>query len=75
MHIAAAMGTPVIAIFGGTSPAQHAPYHLPHKAMYAGASGGNAADGLAAAQVCLEAITPDDVYEACIQQLFEVDAS
>jgi lipopolysaccharide heptosyltransferase I len=71
MHIAAAMGTPVIAIFGGTSPAQHAPYHLPHKALYAGATGGDATARLTAAQVRLEAVSPDDVYEACISQLFD----
>ena len=71
MHIAAAMGTPVIAMFGGTTPAQHAPYLLPHKALYAGARGGSAATGLSAAQVRLDAITPDDAYEACISQLFD----
>lgn len=68
MHIAAAMGTPVIAIFGGTHPAQHAPYKLPHTVLYAGA--GNAADSLAAAQARLESIAPEDVYDACIKQLF-----
>ncbi|NUM54578.1 MAG: glycosyltransferase family 9 protein [Candidatus Hydrogenedentes bacterium] len=71
MHIAAAMGTPVIGVFGGTNPAQHAPYLLPGKALYAGASTGHSANGLAAAQVRLAAITPDEAYAACIQQLFE----
>lgn len=31
MHIAAAMGTPVVAIFGATDPRKHAPYNLPHE--------------------------------------------
>lgn len=71
MHIASAMGTPVIAVFGGTNPAQHAPYQLPGKLLYAGASSGQNASGLAAAHVRMQAITPDDVYEACISQLFD----
>lgn len=71
MHIAAAMGTPVIGIFGGTNPAQHAPYLLPGKALYAGASSGHNTNGPAAAQARLNAIAPDDVYEACIGQLFD----
>jgi 3-deoxy-D-manno-octulosonic-acid transferase/heptosyltransferase-1 len=29
MHIAAAMGTPVVAVFGGTNPVQHAPLRVP----------------------------------------------
>ncbi len=71
MHVAAAMGTPVIAIFGGTNPAQHAPYQLPGKVLYAGATRGQNAGGLATAQVRQQAVTPDDVYEACISQLFD----
>jgi len=70
MHIASAMGTPVVAIFGGTDPAQHAPYQLPHVFLYAGVPGGSAAQGLAAAQARLESITPDAAYEASVQLLF-----
>lgn len=70
MHIAAAMGTPVVAVFGGTNPAQHAPYNLPHRALYTGPAKAQAAAGMSAALARLEAVTPDDVYEACISQLF-----
>jgi len=69
MHIASAMGRPVVAIFGGTNPAQHAPYQLPHSVLYAGAPG-NATPGIAGVQARLASISPDDAYEACIQLLF-----
>ena len=70
MHIAAAMGTPVIALFGGTNPTQHAPYLLPHRALYSGSTNGPAVRSVTSAQALLETITPDDAYEACIGQLF-----
>jgi len=70
MHVAAAMGTPVVAVFGGTHPAQHAPFLLPHKVLYAGAVAGPNTNGTAAAQARLLAVSPDDAYEACIAQLF-----
>ncbi len=64
MHIAAAMGTPVVAVFGGTDPVRHAPYRVPNTALYAG--GRDQTD----AQAILRAITPEMAYEACVKQLF-----
>lgn len=73
MHVAAAMGTPVIAIFGGTNPAQHAPCSTAGRVAVCRrnerAERGRAR-GCASA---LRRIAPDDVYEACISQLFAVD--
>ncbi|MBI4559821.1 MAG: glycosyltransferase family 9 protein [Candidatus Hydrogenedentes bacterium] len=62
MHIAAAMGTPVAAVFGGTDPVQHAPATEPVEILYA------AEKGLTPEQR-LRAITPDQAYDACIRLL------
>ena len=75
MHIASAMGVPVVAIFGGTNPAQHAPYQLPHAVLYAGPRTGDTAQSLAAAQARLESVTPEAAYDACIELLFASAAS
>lgn len=60
MHIASAMGTAVVAVFGGTDPARHAPYREPHDVLY------NADPGLTAKQR-LEHITPEMAYDACVR--------
>ncbi len=60
MHIAAAMGAPVVAIFGGTDPAKHAPYRKPCEVLYAQDPGLSARERL-------ERITPDMAYEACVR--------
>jgi lipopolysaccharide heptosyltransferase I len=62
MHIAAAMGTPVVAIFGGTDPAKHAPYHRTCEILH-GTGGKNPET----AQDQLRQITPDVVYDACVR--------
>ena len=59
MHIAAAMGTSVVALFGGTNPAQHAPYQKPCKVLYCHETG-------LSPQERLRRITPEMVYEACV---------
>ncbi len=65
MHIAAAMGTSVVAIFGGTDPAKHAPLHQPSEALYAAdVTGPNTQQ---TAEKRLESITPEMVYDACIR--------
>ena len=60
MHIAAAMGAPVVAIFGGTNPAKHAPYQRPCEALYIDEPG-------LSAQERLCRITPEMVYDACVR--------
>lgn len=68
MHIAAAMGTPVVAIFTGTNAVQHAPYRSPcevltperaHELLAQGESAGDS----------LSPITPEMVYDACVRLL------
>ncbi|MBL7139916.1 MAG: lipopolysaccharide heptosyltransferase I [Planctomycetes bacterium] len=69
MHVAAAVGTPVVAIFGPTNPARTGPYGPGHRIL-----AGRAAcspcyrrqclyDRGNAAMLCLTNITPEAVYE------------
>ena len=60
MHIAAAMGTPVVAIFGGTDPRKHAPYQRPCEVLY------DAEPGLTSDARLLR-ITPEMAYDACVR--------
>lgn len=62
MHIAAAMGTPVVAVFGGTDPAKHAPYRKPCETLYIG-------DLALPPSERLRRITPEMAYEACVHMV------
>jgi ADP-heptose:LPS heptosyltransferase len=59
MHIASAMGASVVAVFGGTDPARHAPFREPSATLC------NTESGLSAKQR-LERITPEMAYDACV---------
>lgn len=69
MHIASAMGTPIVAVFGGTHPSQHAPLRPPCTVLYAGPEiptqnvDKNNADRL------FREITPEMAYDACVDLL------
>lgn len=65
MHIAAAMGTPVVAVFGGTDPAKHTPYRAVCEVLGPPEGAGS----LAAAQEALAAISAEQVYDACVRVL------
>lgn len=69
MHIASAMDVPVVAIFGGTSPEKHQPYNKPCRVLYAGPT--NLRHNLEADEAAkyLDAITSEQVYDACIDLL------
>jgi len=60
MHIAAAMGTPVAAVFGGSDPAKHAPYRRPCEILR------DETPGLAVEER-LRRVTPEMAYEACVR--------
>lgn len=70
MHIAWVMGTPVVAVFGGTDPAKHAPYRVRHVILCDGWKAEDAArPGRRGARERLRRITPDMAYEACVNVL------
>ncbi len=60
MHIASSMGVPVVAVFGGTDPAKHAPYQRPCEILYID-------DPKLSAEEKLRQITADMAYDACIR--------
>lgn len=61
MHIADEVGTPVVAIFGGTDPRKHAPDRRPHEVIEG--TGNTAAEKL-------ESISAETVYDACVRIIF-----
>ncbi len=67
MHIASAMGAPVVAIFGGTDPAKHAPFRKPSELLYEGPKDFPAAMDLATATKHLAAVSDEAAYDACIR--------
>ncbi len=70
MHIAAAVGTPVVAIFGGTAPSMHAPVGAPSLTL-GGITVHRCTDrvSLAEATRVLESVSAPDVFDAAIQLL------
>lgn len=65
MHIASVMGTPVVAVFGGTDPAKHAPLRKPSEVLYLPPDPGSAPARNARER--LERITPEMAYDACVR--------
>lgn len=75
MHIAAATGTPVISLWGATSPIRSAPWESEHLAL----SGPAACSPCYTRQcrigrVCMQRITPEQVLSA-VEQVFTSDTS
>lgn len=71
MHIASAMGTPVVAVFGGTHPSQHAPLRQPSRALYAGPEIPTKSIDYDNADKLFREITPEMAYDACVEMLHQ----
>jgi ADP-heptose:LPS heptosyltransferase len=59
MHLAWAMGTAVVAVFGGTDPAKHSPARQPFEILYQ--------PGPEPAATRLAQITPEMAYDAIVR--------
>jgi heptosyltransferase I len=67
MHIASALDVPVVAMFGGTDPAQHSTLRPPCTMLFSERGKGKDARYLKENGPSLLAeITPDEVYDACV---------
>lgn len=63
MHIASAMETPVVAVFGGTDPEKHAPLRRPYAVLTADDALAGGTGGVADR---LRRVTPEAAYDACV---------
>jgi heptosyltransferase-1 len=63
MHVAAAMGSPVVAIFGPTSPVKTGPYGRKHRVVRAGLDCSPCFKKSCDHMSCMKGITAEQVYE------------
>ena len=70
MHIASAMGTPVVAMFGPTDPVVNGPYRQPHRVLYKGLPCSPCKErGCSRNLECMTAITVEEAYDAILDML------
>ena len=71
MHIAAATGTPVVAIFGPENPMHLGPYtrEALYRVVYRDVPCRPCSKSFCEKTTCLSAIMPDDVFNACVELL------
>ena len=68
MHIASAMGTPVVAVFGGTDPRQHEPLRKPYILLSAEeCAEDKSLVAKASVEEQLRMVSPEAAYDACIK--------
>ena len=63
MHIANAMGTPVVAVFGSTDPQKHAPFDVLHEVVRSDSEGG------------VRDVSAEEVYDACVRVVSRLAAA
>lgn len=71
MHLASALGVPVVAVFGGTDPAQHAPLRQPSLVLDGGPQPRPRAVDLVHGADWLARIAPDQAYDACVAVMLQ----
>ena len=71
MHMGAAMGCPVVALFGPTSPLRTGPYGLKHRVVTSGAECGPCFKKACDHWSCMKNITVDSVFEAVREILLQ----
>jgi len=71
MHIGAAVGTRLVAVFGPEDPVLMGPYSSPdlYRVVYKDVSCRPCSKKRCDQPICLDMITPDEVYEKCVELL------
>jgi len=70
MHIASAMGTPIVALFGPTTPTIDAPYRQPYRALHKDLPCSPCNERRCGRNFeCMTAITPEEAYDAILDIL------
>jgi len=70
MHLAVAVGTPVIALFGPTDPARTGPYGVGHTVIRAGLPCSPCLRKKCSTKECMQAIQPGQVF-AEVQKMWQ----
>ena len=68
MHLAAALGVPLVAMFGPTSPARTGPYRRDPSVVRLDLVCSPCFSRTCVHQTCLRALGPDDVFERCYRE-------
>ena len=75
MHIASAMGTPVVAMFGPTDPVVNSPYRQPHHVLYKALPCSPCNERRCSRDLeCMTAITVEEAYDAAVGMLEKTGA-
>ena len=73
MHIASAMGTPIVAMFGPTDPVVNSPYRQPHRVLYRDLPCSPCKERRCSRNLeCMTGITPEEAYDAILDMLKRV---
>lgn len=72
MHLAAAVGTPIVALFGPTDPARTGPYGEGHTIVRAGLPCSPCFLKKCPTRKCMEDISPDQVFAAIAEKLYPI---
>jgi len=73
MHIASAMGTPIVAMFGPTDPVVNGPYRQPNRVLYKDLPCSPCKERRCARNLeCMRAITVEEAYDAILEMLKQV---